>query len=238
MDYQKPLFHGRIQKRYKRFLADVLLENGELITAHTPNTGSMKTCWEKDWPVLLSQSDNPKRKLKFTLEMTSNGKTWINVNTSRTNHIAFEAVKNLKVKELSGYQHIRPEVKVGDSRIDLLLFDGDEKKYKESVNKCYVEVKNVTLWRDGMALFPDGVSTRGQKHLNELISIKQQGHEAAMLFVVSREDVTSFGPAEDIDPVYAELLKKAQKAGVKILAYQCSLSEKETTITKSIPVIL
>tara|TARA_B100000925_G_scaffold291208_1_gene278467 strand:+ start:129 stop:845 length:717 start_codon:yes stop_codon:yes gene_type:complete len=238
MEFQKPLYHGKIQKRYKRFLADVTLENGELITAHTPNTGSMKTCWEKDWPVLLSKSDDPKRKLKFTLEMTSNGKTWINVNTSRTNHIAFEAVKNGKIKELVGYEHIRPEVKVGDSRIDMLLFDGEEKKYKEAKRKCYVEVKNVTLWSDNVALFPDGVSTRGQKHLNELIQIRNQGHEAAMLFVVSREDVNSFSPASEIDPVYADLLKKAEEAGVKILAYRCSLSEKETTITKSIPVKL
>ncbi len=238
MEYQKELIRGKIQKRYKRFLADVILENGELITAHTPNTGSMKTCWEKDWPVLLSQSNDPKRKLKFTLELIYNGKTWINVNTSRTNHIAFEAIKNQLVKELNGYDHIRAEVKVGDSRIDLLLFDGDEKNYKQAERKCYVEVKNVTLWRDGAALFPDGVSTRGQKHLNELIEIKRSGHGAAMLFVISREDVSSFSPAEDIDPEYARLLKKATNAGVKILAYQCSLSEKETTITKSIPVKL
>ena len=209
MEYQQQLIKGKIQKRYKRFLADVILENGELVTAHTPNTGSMKTCWEKDWPVLLSKSDDPKRKLKFTLELTFNGKTWINVNTSRTNHIAYEAVKNQFINELVGYQHIRPEVKVGDSRIDLLLFDGDEKKYKQAGRKCYVEVKNVTLWHDGAALFPDGVSTRGQKHLNELIEIKKEGHEAVMLFVISREDVSSFSPAQEIDPEYAKLLKKS-----------------------------
>ena len=170
------------------------------------------------------------------MELTFNGKTWININTSRTNHIAYEAVKN-QFNELVGYQHIRPEVKVGDSRIDLLLFDGDE-KYKQAERKCYVEVKNVTLWHDGAALFPDGVSTRGQKHLNELIEIKKEGHEAVMLFVISREDVSSFSPAQEIDPEYAKLFKKAFNAGVKNSGLPVFFEEKETTITKSIPVKL
>ncbi len=236
MDYENNLVRGLIKKRYKRFLADILLPSGELITAHTPNTGSMKTCWEEDWTVLISHHDDPKRKLKYTLELTNNGETWINVNTSKTNHIAIEALKNNVIKELTGYQHIKPEVKVGDSRIDILLFDGELKKFKEARRKCYVEVKNVTL-RDGKkALFPDGVSTRGQKHLKELIQIKKSGYEAAMLFVVSREDVESFSPAEHIDPSYAELLKQAKKEGVKILAYICQINEKSIKLTNAIPV--
>ena len=236
MDYENHLVKGLIKKRYKRFLADILLPSGELITAHTPNTGSMKTCWEEDWPVLISHHDDPKRKLKYTLELTHNGETWINVNTSKTNHIAIEALKNGVIKELVGYQHVKPEVKVGDSRIDVLLFDGDLKKFKEAKRKCYVEVKNVTLREGKMALFPDGVSTRGQKHLRELIQIKKSGHEAAMLFVISREDVESFSPAEHIDPDYAELLKLAKKEGVKILAYICQINEKSIRLTNALPV--
>ncbi len=240
MQFDDKLIKGKILKRYKRFLADIRLEEdhnelkkGDIITAHTANTGSMKTCWEAEWPALLSFHDNPKRKLKYSLEMTHNGSTWIGINTSLPNKMALEAIKNGTIKELQGYEHIKPEVKIGQSRIDILLHDGS---VKEKENLCYVEVKNVTLLGDkGASLFPDSVSTRGQKHLRELIDLKKQGIRAAMLYIVQREDVSYFMPAKDIDPEYAKLLKEAFELGVEVLVYQCLVSPTEVKLLKPIP---
>lgn len=232
MKFNEPLIKGKILKRYKRFLADIELENGEVITAHTANTGSMKTCWEPGWSVLMSYHDNPKRKLKYSLEMTFNGDTWIGVNTSLPNKIAMEGIQNGVVKELKGYSTIKPEAKVGKSRIDILLSN-------EGEDPCYVEVKNVTLLGEKKkAIFPDAVSTRGQKHLEELTQLVNEGVRAAMLFVINREDTTSFSPAKEIDPDYAKLLQEASDAGVEILAYQCSVGPHEIALKKKIPVKL
>ncbi len=232
MNFEAPLVKGKILKRYKRFLADVELESGEVITAHTANTGSMKTCWEPGWNVLLSFHDNPKRKLKYSLELTHNGSTWIGINTSLPNKIAIEGIENGTVKELQGYSTIKPEAKIGKSRIDILLSN-------EGADPCYVEVKNVTLLgENAQAIFPDAVSTRGQKHLEELTGLVNEGIRSAMLFVVNREDVESFAPADHIDPTYGELLRKAQSAGVEILAYQCKLSPQGIALTKKLPVYL
>lgn len=222
------LVKGKILKRYKRFLADVELDNGEIVTAHTANTGSMKTCWEPGWDVLVSYHDDPKRKLKYSLQMTHNGKSWIGINTSLPNKLALEAFHEGLIKEFSHYDSIKPEVKIGKSRIDLLLTKGDE--------RCFVEIKNVTL-KDGESTcsFPDSVSTRGQKHLQELIDLLDEKTKAKMLYIVQREDVNKFHPAADIDPEYARLLKLAKDNGVEILVYQCSLSPKEIKINKSIP---
>ena len=240
MKFLTPLKEGTILKRYKRFLADIQLPSGEVITAHTANTGSMKTCWEPGWKAIISFHDNPKRKLKYSLEMTHNGKTWIGINTSLPNKLAKEAIENGLIKELKGYPFIKPEVKTGDSRIDLLLSkekDADTKK-----DQFFVEIKNVTLKGDDhqkkAALFPDAVSTRGQKHIQELIRLHKEGYNAALLFIVQREDVDYFAPAKEIDPVYSKLLKKANEEGVLILAYQCSMSKKEIIINRSIPVKL
>jgi len=234
--YEHPLTPGKIIKRYKRFLADVRLESGEVITAHTPNTGSMKTCWEPEWNVLLSYHDSPKRKLKYGLEMTHNGITWININTGMTNKLALEALSNSRIKELEEYQYFKPEVKVGNSRIDILAYNGPEEDPKKATKKCYIEVKNVTLLGEHKtALFPDAVSTRGQKHLKELIEIKRLGHDSAMLFVINREDPTSFAPAKHIDPTYAKLLHEAKQSGVQILTYKCKLNESEVEIDQSVP---
>lgn len=209
---------GTILKRYKRFLADITLDSGETVVVHVPNTGSMKTCWEPGWKVIVSESDNPLRKLKYTLEMLHNGSTWIGVNTSNPMKIVIEALKNKIITELAEYDDIKPEVKIGDSRIDLLL---KNKKAEE----CYVEIKNVTLLGDNnVALFPDGVSDRGSKHLHELIKIKKNGRRACMLFVIQREDVNHFSPAHLIDPTYAKNLTEAYQNGVEILCYQCELS--------------
>jgi sugar fermentation stimulation protein A len=240
MEFKEKLIKGIILKRYKRFLADIeLLEDtpinkkGDIIVAHTANTGSMKTCWEAGWKVLLSYHDNPKRKLKYSLEMTNNSNTWIGVNTALPNKLAYESIENGTVTELQGYETIKPEAKIGKSRIDLWLFDGEK---SDPSRQCYVEVKNVTLLGDDKrALFPDGVSERGQKHLRELIELKAQGIRACMLYIVQREDVDCFSPAKLIDPTYAELLKEAHQAGVEILVYQCNLSELAIDVVKKLP---
>lgn len=240
MKFEEQLIPGKILKRYKRFLADIDLDidNGpnkknEVIIAHTANTGSMKTCWEENWPVMISYHDNPKRKLKYSLEMTHNGDTWIGVNTAVPNKLGPEAILDGTITELQGYETIKPEQKIGKSRIDIYLYDGD---IKEPTNECYVEIKNVTLLAgERLVTFPDGVSTRGQKHLEELISLKEQGIRACMLYIVQREDVDCFSPADDIDPVYGQLLRKAHATGVEILVYQCKVTPEEIKIVKPLP---
>jgi sugar fermentation stimulation protein A len=197
------------------------------------NTGSMKMCWEPGWKVLVTHVDDPKRKLKYSLQMTHNGETWIGINTSLTNKLVHEALNNDRIKELSGYENIKPEQKILDSRIDFYL-SGHKKK-----ENCYVEVKNVTLVKEGnhsIGLFPDAVSTRGQKHLKDLIKIKESGERAVMLYVCQREDIQTFKPAIDIDPTYAKLLKEAKAAGVEILCYGCRLDEKEIILTEKLKV--
>jgi len=232
MDFENTLIPGKILKRYKRFLADIELEDGEVIVAHTANTGSMKTCWEPGWPVLLSHHDNPKRKLKYSLELTHNGDTWIGINTSLPNKVAAEGIQSGVVKELQGYENLKPEAKVGKSRIDILLSNNKD-------DLCYVEVKNVTLLGENRAaIFPDAVSTRGQKHLEELTSLVKEGIRSAMLFVVNREDVDTFSPADHIDPDYGRLLREAHNAGVEILAYQCHVGPTGIALKKKLPVKL
>lgn len=244
MNFEQPIVRGKILKRYKRFLADVELyedfneyKKGEVITAHTANTGSMKTCWEPNWDIAMSFHDNPKRKLKFSLEMTHNGNTWIGINTGLPNKISVEAIKDGTIKELQGYEGIKPEIKIGQSRIDILLYDG--KSHKETTRKCFVEVKNVTmLGEDDAAIFPDSVSERGQKHLRELMEIKANGDRACMLYIIQREDIKYFSPAEDIDPEYARLLREAHKKGVEVLAYMCSVTPEGVNVKKPIEIRL
>lgn len=232
MEFSKDLIEAKLLKRYKRFLSDVELKDGTVINAHVPNTGRMDTCWEPGWTVYLSHHPDPKRKLKYTLELTSNGDTLIGVNTSFTNKIAKEALENKVISELSSFDQIYPERKVGDSRIDF---------YLESSSKnlsAYVEVKNATLVKENRALFPDAVSTRGQKHIKDLMKLKEEGHRAAMLYVVNREDANSFSVAEDIDPEYARLLREAQKKGVEIYAYACDITPKAITLSRKLDVVL
>ncbi len=240
MKLPDPLIKGKILKRYKRFLADVELENGEIITAHTANTGSMKTCWEPGWEVLLSYHDNPKRKLKYSLEMAHNGKTWIGINTSLPNKIAQEAIKNGTIQELQGYRELKPEIKIDQARLDILLHDGEVAGQPNVFkNPCYVEIKNVTLLGDNaVSLFPDAVSTRGQKHLKQLIQLVKSGARGVMLYVINRQDVQAFAPAQEIDPDYARLLSEAQATGVEVLAYQCQLTPREITLRQPLPVSL
>jgi len=213
------LTKGKFINRYKRFMADILLEDGEIVTAHCPNSGRMTGCYSDDCNVLLSYHDNPKRKLKYTLELTSNEQTWIVANTNRANELAYDAIVAGEIPELAGYQNYRREVKYGtNSRIDVLGENDNE--------NCWIEVKSVTMLNDkGQYCFPDSPTTRGQKHLCELMKMKSQGDRAVMLFIVMREDGDgTFTPADFIDPKYAELLKQAVAAGVEALVYKAKIT--------------
>jgi len=230
MNFETPLIKGTIQRRYKRFLADITIKDIGEITAHVPNTGSMTNCWAEDWPVLISQSDNPKRKLKYTLEMTHNGKTWIGVNTSRTNKVIKQFLLDKEIPGFEDYLNIKPEQKWEQSRLDFFLSDSSSGQ-----KDCFIEVKNVTLNKENKALFPDSVSTRGQKHLKDLMLVKSKGFRAAMIYLVQREDVDSFSPAWLIDPVYSALLQEAHIKGVEVYPIQCSLSPQSITLKKILP---
>ncbi len=231
MKWDRPLTEAILVKRYKRFLADVSIKQ-ETFTVHVPNTGSMTSCWAPEWRCALSKSDNPARKMAHTLELTHNGETWIGVNTANANKLAHLWIKQGWIPELTGYPLIQPEKKIGNSRIDFYL-DGHE-----NLPSCYVEVKSVTLKHEGMAQFPDSVSERGQKHLIELMDLKKQGHRAAMLYIVQREDVKEMRPAHSIDKKYGELLKQAHAAGVEIFVYQCRIDINEIGFGNSLPFTL
>jgi sugar fermentation stimulation protein A len=212
-----PVIFGTLIKRYKRFLADVELEDGSVITVHCPNTGRMTTCAEPGWRVALSDRQNLKRKYRYTWELVHNGICWICVNTGRANEIASEAVAAGTIPELSGYAETLREQTFGNSRFDLLLRTGDD--------LCYVEVKSGTLVADdGCYAFPDAVTERGRKHLNELIEVVKTGHRAGMLFVIPRSDGTTFRAAHEIDPQYAEALENAVMAGVEVYAWRAEVS--------------
>ncbi len=223
------LIEGSLIKRYKRFLADVKLENGEIVTAHCPNTGSMKGYKEEGLRVWLSKNNNPKRKLAYTWEMVedSSGEL-IFVYAAKANTLVKEAIEVGKIKELQSYEKIRTEVKYGsqNSRIDLLLEKDNE--------KCYVEVKSVTMKEGDILMFPDSVSTRGQKHLQELMEVKERGDRAVLFFAVLREGGNGFLPAKEIDPVYAQLLQEAREKGVEVLIYQVCFKELEISLETKI----
>lgn len=218
-----PLIQGKLIKRYKRFLADVKLENENIITAHVPNSGAMTSCIKENCDVFLSFHDNPNRKLKYTLELTKIDGFLICVNTNVANKIALEAIKKGKISEFLGYKNIKTEQKYGtNSRIDILLENEDE--------KCYVEVKSVTLRLNDTLAFPDAITQRGTKHLNELIQMKNKGHRAVMLYVIQREDLKNFRIAHEIDKTYHKTLQKAQKQGVEALVYQSKISLDEIVL--------
>ncbi len=227
-----PLIAGTLQKRYKRFLADIQLSDGSVVTAHCPNSGSMLGCNIPGSPVLVSQSTNPNRKLAYTWELVASTGGWIGLNTMYPNKLAYEAIQQEIIPELAGYSSIRTEVPYGHerSRIDLLLEEGSK--------RCYVEVKNVTLVEQGQALFPDAVTVRGQKHLRELMEMVKEGYRAALLFTVQHHDATEVRPADRIDPVYGSLLRQAATHGVELLAYQAFVSPEEIRLTKRLPVNL
>lgn len=227
----QPLYPGRLIRRYQRFLADVMLDSGELVTAHCPNSGSMRGCAVMGSPVLLSLADNPTRKYRYTWELVLADGRWIGINTGLPNRLVHEGIANGTIAELQGYARIRGEVPYGEnSRIDLLL--------EGAQGLCYVEVKNVTLVENGAALFPDAVTVRGQKHLRELMHVVREGQRGVIFFVVQRGDGESVAPADAIDPEYGRLLRQAAACGVEALAYQARVTPYEILLDHPIPVCL
>lgn len=224
-----PLTTGTLMRRYKRFIADVRLADGTVVTAHVPNTGSMRSTSAQDSLVGLSATDNEKRKYRHTLEIIEGESgAMVGVNTMRTNHIVEEAVREGRIPELCRFAEIRREVPYGErSRIDLLLSSASE--------RCYVEVKNVTFKVGTAALFPDAQTERGTKHLRELMHMVEQGHRAVIFFLVNRGDCETMEPAREIDPLYAGTLKEAAAAGVEILAYRTQVDFTEIAIDCPLP---
>lgn len=219
---------GILCKRYKRFLADVSLEDGRILTVHCPNSGSMRGCAEPGSPALISRSDNPSRKYAWTLEMVQHQGVWIGVHTGRTNHLVREALENGVIDDFGSLRSIIPEVKVSDkSRLDFLL--------ETDQGATYLEVKNCSLAENGTAFFPDAVTVRGAKHLHELVRLAEAGFGAAVLFCVQRSDATLCKPAAHIDPVYAETVAWAAGLGVRFLAYQAEVSPEAVAIIRPIP---
>jgi len=232
MKFPDPLIPGTLIKRYKRFLADVTLDNGETVTAHCANSGSMLSVREPGSPVWLSPARNPDRKLKFTWELIRIGDAMVGINTSHPNALVSEAIENGTISELQGFDTLRREVKYGkNSRIDILLENEDG-------SRCYVEVKNVTMRRDltagAPAEFPDGVTARGAKHLQELSDMVADGHRAVMVYLVQRDDADAFTLARDIDPDYGTAYDQARSAGVEMVAYGCQLSPQEISVSRKI----
>ena len=231
MIFSSPLQKATLVKRYKRFLADVITDEGLETTVHCPNSGSMRGCSTPGSPVMLSTSPNPKRKYPQGLEMVQENGTWIGVNTMLTNTIVAEAIMDGSIAELQDIETLTREVKTSDtSRLDLLLERNGE--------KIYVEIKNCSLVEDGWAMFPDAVTARGTKHLKELARLVAEGYQAVLFFCIQRSDGTQFKPAAHIDPLYAKTLQEVQQEGVQILAYQAEVTPQSITITKAVPISL
>ena len=223
MRFTSKLLRGRLIRRYKRFMADVELDDGGTVTAHCANPGAMLGLKEPGSVVWLSRTDNPKRKLRYSWELVEvdlgGGPARVGINTAHPNRLVEEAIHAGIIAELTGYSSLRREVRYGEnSRIDFLL-EADGRR------PCYVEVKNVHLMRQpGLAEFPDSVTTRGAKHLRELARITGQDMRAVMLYLVQRDDATRFALAADLDPAYTEQFIKARARGVEALSYCCKLS--------------
>ena len=237
MDFQTPLLRGRLIKRYKRFLADIELPDGETITATCPNTGSMMGLTTPGSTVWLSTSDSPTRKYRHTWEMVEHdlgkGPAMVGINTNHPNKLVSETIEAKRIASLKGYGSLRREVKYGNenSRIDILMEDARK-------GTCYVEVKNVHLMRkSGLAEFPDSVTERGAKHLRELAEMARQGHRAVMFYLIQRADATRLGLARDIDPKYGDAFDAAIAAGVEALAYRCNLSADAIVVDKKVRIV-
>lgn len=233
MEFPLPLVKGKLIKRYKRFLADVELENGEFVTAHCPNTGSMTGCAESGWQVWLSPSTNPKRKLAYTWEVVlTEQQHWIGINTHRANALVQEAIENEVISELRGFKSLKAEVKYGteNSRIDFLLSDPNKQD-------CYVEVKSVTLLENNVGYFPDAKTTRGLKHLRELQQMVGLGHRAILFFCVQHTGIKSVQAAEHVDAAYAAELENAIQNGVEVICYGSDINVKSITLNQKLKFI-
>jgi len=233
MIFSPPLLRGTLIKRYKRFLADVALDNGDIVTAHCPNTGAMTGCAEPGFIAYLSVSDNPKRKLPYTWELaqTKDGH-FIGINTHNANKLVAQALNNKGIDTFSTIDTYNSEVTPpgGSSRFDFACTTQGQTEY--------IEVKSVTLARGSNGYFPDAVTTRGQKHCNELASLATAGVKTTLLFCVQHTGIQSVSVAEDIDPNYAIALKNAQRKGVQVLAYGCTIDEQKIQLNQPLPVIL
>lgn len=234
MIFPQPLEKTKLIKRYKRFLADVIHPDKGEITVHCPNTGSMKNCWQQGWNAWVLNSQNPKRKYLYTWVLTENEKgEMIGINTHYANEIVYEAIAENKISELANFSEIKKEVKYGEenSRIDILLTDKQNKK-------TYIEVKSVTLLEDeSKGYFPDAVTTRGQKHIRELMHCVEQGDRAVLFFLVQHAGIKSVSAAKHIDPEYAKLLAEAIDTGVEVLVYSCKIDSQEIVIDKPVPFV-
>ena len=227
MNFENKLISGLFIKRYKRFFVDIKINN-KIITAHCPNTGSMYGLLKKGNKVWISKSNNPNRKLKYTLEIIEDNYSKVGVNTHATNKIVHHALQNNLIKEFDNVLEIKPETNFGlNTRFDFLVTD---KKYK-----AFIEVKNVTLSRKkSLAEFPDAITTRGLKHISELLKASKKGYKIFILYLIQRDDCKSFKIAEDIDPNYAIALSKAVKKKLKILCYDCKFSSKGIKLNNKI----
>ncbi|RME02728.1 MAG: DNA/RNA nuclease SfsA [Planctomycetota bacterium] len=229
MKFPHKLIGGRLIRRYKRFLADVVLDNNQQhITAHCPNTGSMKSCAMENAQIYLSYNPSPKRKLAYTWELTQTQQGYVGVHTGRPNQVVAESLRS--IPEFDAFHLLQKEKKFGDSRIDLLL-QGKKKL-------CYVEIKNVTLLEKDTLYFPDAVTKRGQKHLDDLIQLAKQGHRAVLFFFVNRPEGNEVRPAFHIDPLYAKKLRSAAHHGVEVIAYRARHSLEEIQLGERVKVRL
>ncbi len=225
-----PLLAGRLVRRYKRFLADVELADGGTVTAHCPNSGSMLACAQPGRPVYLSRHDDPRRKLKYTWQLIDMPTSLVGVNTQVPNRLVQLGVGGGRVPELSGYGHLKREVKTGrHTRLDMVLEQAGRRT-------CFVEVKNCTLVTDGEACFPDAVTSRGLKHLQELQRLTAEGFRAVIFFLVQRMDARIFHPADHIDAAYGRELRRAVENGVQILAYDVAIDFETIRIRRPVPV--
>ena len=228
MNFENELISGLFVKRYKRFFVDVIIDK-KIVTAHCPNTGSMQGLLIKNNKVWLTKSNDPKRKLKYTLQIIESNGSKVGINTHLTNKIVLDALKNNKIKNFNAVE-IKTEVKFGNNtRFDFLITDSNSKKF--------IEVKNVTLSRtDKLAEFPDAITSRGAKHIDELIKAKNKGYDIYLMFVIQRDDCDQFSIARDIDPKYADLLSDAIKKKLNILCYDCKFSPKGIKLNKQIKI--
>lgn len=231
MKFPTPIEKGHLHQRYKRFLADIELADGRFITAHCANPGSMLGVQTPGAPVWVTRSLNPKRKLKYDWQIIEIDNARVCINTMNANELVFEAITHARIESLTGYEHIRREVKYGqNSRIDILLS-------KKQSPDCYIEVKNVTLSRyQGIAEFPDSPTARGTKHLHELAAQSAQGQRTVMFYCINRTDCTEFRLARDIDPDYAQAFDRARAAGVEVMANGCDIQPDGITLQKSVEI--
>lgn len=223
------LIRGTLVKRYKRFLADVMLEDGRTVTAHCPNSGSMKDCCEAGRPVYLTLHDSPKRKLKYTWELIEMPTSLVGVNTMVPNRLVYHAIQTGQLEPFRAYSHIKAEKKLeSGSRLDIYLWNNGGEA-------CYIEIKNCTMVSDGVASFPDAVTTRGQKHLRELRELLDEQTRSVMLFLIQRSDALRFEPADHIDPEYGRELRKSVKQGVEVFVYDVDIQLEGIRVSRQIP---